>query len=111
LQRCRRRYIAQHPLAHQLRGAVCIDRTRRGILGGIAIFRHAVHRGGGGKDKILDVVVDARLQQVARRAGVVALGSDSYGNHSSVGVGVGGSLGICKKTGHGDAIYVPAPGT
>jgi hypothetical protein len=35
------------------------------------------------------------------------VGSDSYGNHSAVGVGVGGSLGIFKKTGHGDAIYVP----
>jgi hypothetical protein len=37
--------------------------------------------------------------------------SDSYGNHSAVGVGVGGSLGIYKKTGHGDAIYVPPSGT
>ena len=34
------------------------------------------------------------------------VGSDSYGSHSAVGVGVGGSLGIYKKTGHGDAIYV-----
>ena len=34
------------------------------------------------------------------------VGSDSYGNHSAVGVGVGGSLGIYKKTGHGDAIFV-----
>jgi hypothetical protein len=38
------------------------------------------------------------------------VGSDSYSSHSAVGVGVGGSLGIYKKTGHGDAIYVP-PGT
>ena len=36
------------------------------------------------------------------------VGSDSYGGHSALGVGVGGSLGIYKKTGHGDAIYVPA---
>ncbi len=35
------------------------------------------------------------------------VGSDSYSSHSAVGVGVGGSLGIYKKTGHGDAIYVP----
>ena len=35
------------------------------------------------------------------------VGSNSYGSHSAVGVGVGGSLGIYKKTGHGDAIYVP----
>ena len=34
-------------------------------------------------------------------------GSDSYSNRSAVGVGVGGSLGIYKKTGHGEAIYVP----
>ncbi len=38
------------------------------------------------------------------------VGSDSYGSHSAVGVGVGGSLGIYKKTGHGDAIYVPPSG-
>lgn len=38
------------------------------------------------------------------------VGSDSYGNHSAVGVGLGGSLGIYKKTGHGNAIYVkPMP--
>jgi hypothetical protein len=38
------------------------------------------------------------------------VGSDSYGAHSAVGVGVGGALGIYKKTGHGDAIYVlPLP--
>jgi hypothetical protein len=35
-------------------------------------------------------------------------GSDSYSRNSSVGVGVGGSLGIFKKTGKGRAIYVPA---
>lgn len=35
------------------------------------------------------------------------LGSGSYGGRSAVGVGVGGSLGIYKKTGHGNAIYVP----
>jgi hypothetical protein len=35
------------------------------------------------------------------------VGSDSYSRNSSVGVGLGGSLGIYKKTGHGEAIYVP----
>jgi hypothetical protein len=35
------------------------------------------------------------------------VGSDSYSRNSSVGVGVGGSLGIFKKTGKGRAIYVP----
>jgi hypothetical protein len=34
-------------------------------------------------------------------------GSDSYSRNSAVGVGVGGSLGIYKKTGKGTAIYVP----
>ncbi len=34
------------------------------------------------------------------------VGSESYGRHSSVGVGVGGSFGIYKKTGRGEAIYV-----
>src|ERR1700733_4706018 len=34
-------------------------------------------------------------------------GSTSYSSNSAVGVGVGGSLGIYKKTGHGRAIFVP----
>jgi hypothetical protein len=38
------------------------------------------------------------------------VGSESYGNRSAVGVGIGGSLGIYKKTGHGDAIYVEPAG-
>jgi hypothetical protein len=37
-------------------------------------------------------------------------GSDSVSRNSAVGVGVGGSLGIYKKTGHGRAIFVP-PGS
>ncbi len=36
------------------------------------------------------------------------VGSDSYSRGGSVGVGVGGSLGIFKKTGRGRAIFVPA---
>lgn len=35
------------------------------------------------------------------------VGSDSYSAHSSVGVGVGGSVGIYKTTGKGRAIFVP----
>jgi len=35
------------------------------------------------------------------------VGSDSYSGNSAVGVGVGGSIGLYKKTGHGEAIYVP----
>src|SRR3981081_3886501 len=34
-------------------------------------------------------------------------GSSSYSGNSAVGVGLGGSLGIFKKTGEGRAIYVP----
>jgi hypothetical protein len=36
------------------------------------------------------------------------VGSNSYSEHSAVGVGVGGSAGIFKTTGKGRAIYVPA---
>ena len=36
------------------------------------------------------------------------VGSSSVSSNSAVGVGVGGSLGIYKKTGHGVAIFVPA---
>jgi hypothetical protein len=35
------------------------------------------------------------------------VGSDSYSGHSAVGVGVGGSLGIYKKSAKGRAIFVP----
>jgi hypothetical protein len=44
-----------------------------------------------------------------RQTGAVGggTGSTSYSSNSAVGVGVGGSLGIYKKTGHGRAIYVP----
>jgi hypothetical protein len=35
------------------------------------------------------------------------VGSSSVSNNSAVGVGVGGSLGIYKKSGQGRAIYVP----
>jgi hypothetical protein len=35
------------------------------------------------------------------------VGSSSVSSNSAVGVGVGGSLGIYKKTGQGTAIYVP----
>jgi hypothetical protein len=38
------------------------------------------------------------------------VGSSSVSSNSAVGVGVGGSLGIYKKTGHGVAIFVP-PGS
>ena len=45
----------------------------------------------------------------ARQTGSIGtgVGSDSYSRNSSVGVGVGGSLGIYKTTGKGRAIFVP----
>ena len=47
-----------------------------------------------------------------RQTGAVGsgVGSSSVSSNSAVGVGVGGSLGIYKKTGHGRAIFVP-PGS
>ena len=39
------------------------------------------------------------------------VGSESYGNRSAVGVGVGGSFGIYKKTGRGEAIFVAPSST
>jgi ABC-type sugar transport system substrate-binding protein len=35
------------------------------------------------------------------------VGSSSVSSNSAVGVGLGGSMGIYKKTGHGRAIFVP----
>jgi hypothetical protein len=78
---------------------------------------------GAGGQKSIDKVVE-RLKIEAAKLGAngvilegfqdsqtgsigTGVGSDSYSSHSAVGVGVGGSLGIFKKTGHGDAIYVP----
>lgn len=36
------------------------------------------------------------------------VGSESYSRNTSVGVGVGGSFGVFKKTGRARAIFVPA---
>jgi len=58
----------------------------------------------GANGVILEGFSDAQTGSIG-----TGVGSDSYGTHSAVGVGVGGSLGIYKKTGHGDAIYVPNP--
>jgi hypothetical protein len=44
-------------------------------------------------------------QQVGALGG--GTGSTSYSGNSAVGVGVGGSFGIFKKTGHARAIFVP----
>ena len=72
-QRIHRGDIAQHPLAHELRRAVRIDRAGRRFLVGVALIRHAVNRCRGRKDEIPDLVLDAGLQQSARGTGVVAV--------------------------------------
>jgi hypothetical protein len=60
----------------------------------------------GANGVILEGISDSETGSVG-----TGVGSESYGNHSAVGVGVGGSLGIYKKSGRGDAIYVlPAGG-
>jgi hypothetical protein len=79
-----------------------------------------------GGQKTVDKVVEGLKEEAAkigangiilegfsdRQTGSVGsgVGSSSVSSNSAVGVGVGGSLGIYKKTGHGRAIFVP-PGT
>jgi uncharacterized protein YbjQ (UPF0145 family) len=76
-----------------------------------------------GGQAAIDKVVERLKQQAAKLGanGVIlegfsdretgslgtGVGSSSYSRNSSVGVGVGGSLGIFSKTGSGRAIYVP----
>lgn len=79
-----------------------------------------------GGQKTVDKVVEGLKAQAAKLGanGVIlegfsdsqtgslgsGVGSSSVSSNSAVGVGVGGSLGIYKKTGHGVAIFVP-PGS
>ena len=79
---------------------------------------------GPGGQKSVDKVIGRLKEQAAKLGanGVVlegfsdhesgslgtGVGSDSYSRSSAVGVGVGGSLGLFKKTGRGLAIFVPA---
>lgn len=79
-----------------------------------------------GGQKTVDKVIAGLREQAARVGanGVIlegfsdrqtgslgsGVGSTSVSSNSAVGVGVGGSLGIYKKTGHGVAIFVP-PGS
>jgi hypothetical protein len=58
----------------------------------------------GANGVILEGFQDAQTGSIG-----TGVGSNSYSGNSAVGVGVGGSLGIYKKTGHGEAIYVPEP--
>jgi hypothetical protein len=76
-----------------------------------------------GGQKSVDKVVERLKEQAAqlgangiilgdvadRQTGSIGSGidSDSYSRNSAVGVGVGGSLGMYKKTGKATAIYVP----
>lgn len=78
---------------------------------------------GTGGQKSVDTVVE-RLKQQAAKLGANGLiledfsdrqtasigtgvGSDSYTHNGAVSVGVGGGIGIFKKTGKGRAIFVP----
>lgn len=123
-----------HVLVGQARAPIAPDQVRiyshppATPFDEIAILDASSHSAfGTGGQKSIDKVI-ARLKVEAAKLGAngvilegfsdaesgsigSGVGSDSYGNHSAVGVGVGGSLGIYKKTGHGDAIYIPAPGT
>ncbi len=74
------RNVPQHPLRHQLRGAIGIDRGGRAGLGREHIGGDAVHGRGGGEDEPLDSRLDTALQQVARRAGVVPVVLQRVGN-------------------------------
>lgn len=102
--------IYSHPPAIAFEEVAVLDATSKSVFGT-------------GGQKSVDKVVE-RLKIEAAKLGAngvilegfsdaesgsigTGVGSESYGAHSAVGVGVGGSLGIYKKTGHGDAIYVP----
>ncbi len=104
--------IYSHPPAVAFEEVAILDATNKSVFGT-------------GGQKSVDKVIE-RLKIEAAKLGAngvilegfsdaetgsigTGVGSDSYGSHSAVGVGVGGSLGIYKKTGHGDAIYVPPP--
>ena len=85
-----------------------------------ASSKSVFHPGG---QRAIDKVI-ARLKEQAAKLGAngiilegfsdtetgslgTGVGSDSYSRNSSVSLGVGGSVGIFKKTGKGRAIYVP----
>jgi hypothetical protein len=105
--------IYAHPPATRFEEIATLDATNKSVFGT-------------GGQKSIDKVVERLKIEAAKLGanGVILEGfsdaetgsigtgaaSDSYGNHSAVGVGVGGSVGIFKKTGHGEAIYVdPVP--
>src|ERR1700722_16864267 len=83
-QRIHGSYIPEHPFRHQLRSAVGVDGTRGRFLARVAFLGHPVHGCGGGKDHVLDAIVETRLQQGPRGAGVVPVilerQSDRFGH-------------------------------
>lgn len=78
---------------------------------------------GPGGQRAMDKVVERLKEQAAKLGanGIIlegfadaqtaslgtGVGSNSYSRNSAVGVGVGGSFGLFKKTGQARAIYVP----
>jgi hypothetical protein len=80
---------------------------------------------GTGGQKSIDAVIQQLKEQAAKlgangiifegfqdsQSGSIGAGgaSGSSSGSSAVGVGLGGSLGIYKKTGQGEAIFVPTP--
>jgi hypothetical protein len=84
-------------------------------------YSHSVFQPGG--QRSIDKVI-VRLKEQAAKLGAngiilgdfydvqttslgTGVGTDSYTHNSSISLGVGGAVGIFKKTGKGRAIYVP----
>jgi hypothetical protein len=101
--------IYSHPPSTPFEEIAVLDATSKSIfgMGGQKSIDKVIERLKieaaklGANGVILEGFSDAETGSIG-----TGVGSDSYGNHSAVGVGIGGSLGIYKKTGHGDAIYV-----
>ena len=72
-ERCHGGHVPQHPLAHELRQAVRIDRLSRRVLAGGAAGWHAVDRGRRREHEAAHARGVALFEQVARRTGVVAV--------------------------------------
>ena len=72
--------VAQHPLAHELRGAVGIDRRGRRVLARESPGGNAVDRRRRREHEATHARRAAVLQQVARRAGVVAVVLERIGH-------------------------------
>ena len=65
--------VAQHPLRHEFRGAVRIDRRRRRVFGGFAVAWNAIDGGRRGEHHVLDARAQRVLEQRSAGAGVVAV--------------------------------------